>query len=76
MTTQTSRNPTTGKPHDSYPETAEHAVNTRLGGAEKAYRETLQHPLEDLVASRSRMLRHAATILETRVDEYAAIMVR
>jgi succinate-semialdehyde dehydrogenase/glutarate-semialdehyde dehydrogenase len=76
MATLTSRNPTTGKVHDTYPETSEMAVDTRLGLADRAYRDTLLHPLEDVVAARSRMLRHAAALLEGRVDEFATIMTR
>ena len=76
MASLTSRNPTTGKIHDTYPETPEPAVETRLGNADRAYRETLLQPLEDVIAARSRMLRHAAAILETGADEFAALMTR
>lgn len=76
MASLTSRDPATGKIHDTYPETPEHAVEARLAAAERAYRETLLHPLSDVIAARSRMLRHAATVLETSVDAYARIMTR
>ncbi len=72
----TSRNPTTGKVHDTYPETPDATIDTRLGNADRAYRETLLHKPDDLIAARSRMLRHAATVLEAGVDKYAAIMTR
>ncbi|MBS1964178.1 MAG: NAD-dependent succinate-semialdehyde dehydrogenase [Bdellovibrionales bacterium] len=71
-----SRNPTTGKVHDSFPETTDAVIDARLAGADRVYRETLLHPLADVVAARGRMLRHAATVLETGAEEYARIMTR
>jgi succinate-semialdehyde dehydrogenase/glutarate-semialdehyde dehydrogenase len=76
MASIASRNPTTGKIHDTYPETPGPVIDTRLGAADRAYRDTLIHPPEDVIAARSRMLRHAATILESGVDEFARIMTR
>jgi succinate-semialdehyde dehydrogenase/glutarate-semialdehyde dehydrogenase len=76
MSALESRNPTTGKLHDTYPETPEASVDARLEGAHQAYREALLHKPDDLIAARSRMLRHAAAILESRVDEFASVMTR
>lgn len=63
-------------PEKSYPETPSYTVDTRLGYAERAYRETLLHPLKDVVAARSRMLDHVAELLETGVEEFARTITR
>ncbi len=76
MTPLESRNPTTGLLHDTYPETPEASVEARLESADNAYREALLLKPDDLIAARSRMLRHAAAVLESRADEFATILTR
>ncbi len=69
-----SRNPATGKTIQNFPETPENAVEARLAAADHTYREALRHEPADVIAARTRMLRHAAAILEARAEEFSRIM--
>ncbi len=67
----TSRNPATGQVIKTYSETSPEKVETRLAQAELSYRLGLERPFSEVVATRARVLGHAAELLTQNVETYA-----